>query len=146
MSNPERSSNIKWLHTTGYHLSKVYCHPTHLLEDKVPVRHWSGRLFEGMHGGQPKHFPPLSNLKPRHEPSQCANNTWTAVVRQSKQETVKCSTQTVSIGLRLQDAHCFGLLKKPLSSLLLISCTTGHGICLRSLDNSSVSVMLLTLA
>lgn len=46
---------------------------------------------------------------------------WTAVVSQGKQKTVNCSMQTVSIRLRLHDAYCFSLLKKPLGSLLLIS-------------------------
>ena len=63
------------LHITGFHLSKVYCHPSHLLEDKIPVGHWSRRLLEGIHGGQPKHFSALSNLKPRHELSQVYKST-----------------------------------------------------------------------
>ena len=67
MSNSEQFSNATWLHITGFHLSKVHCHPSHLPEDKVPVGHWSGRLFEGIHGGQPKHFSALSNLKPTYK-------------------------------------------------------------------------------
>lgn len=71
--------------------------------------------------------------------------TWTAVLSQSKQETVQCDKQKVDIRLILQDAHCFGLLKKPLGSLLLISCISRLAICLGGLNNSSVSMAWLSL-